>query len=346
MSQTVHLWEHPEPKTLQSADRLHEWLSDRPAAPNPKWAHLRAAVEQRMVELDAAVEWAEGPIDPDHRERSYGLALSGDDVFDQTVIHCAISLGLSVYSDEAACLCLPFGYRLTFEGLQRIDWGDGSLSLPKLGPADREHVMERCEAAWRPRFEALGFEFSRGELWRNELPLCASRRVETGVQTIEISFSDYLDKLSFHVLAMIVPDLPTNLAEAAGGKQIQVRGRELHGMAAFMLHNGYEPLTIGGSLRRQDYVDRLIDALFEYLDDEILPTLDACSTAAGTIEVALEQNKTPAFLRPSGLTYALAAMQGKPVLEQVHQHYTRHAADWERGPVAYAALSALIDAQS
>ena len=68
--------------------------------------------------------------------------------------------------------------------------------------------------------------------------------------------------------------------------------------------------------------------------------------ARRTIEVALEQNKTPGFLRPSGLTYALAATLGKPVLEQVHQHYTRHAADWERGPVAYAALSALIDTDS
>jgi len=329
MSYVVHLWEHPEPASLTAADRLHEYLSDQPSPRSAKWQRLHDEVESRMAALGTPMEWIESPIDPEHRERTYGLLFDGPDHFQQVLVQSATSLGLSVYDDQAARLYLPFGYVLTFDGIARMDWGDGAMPPPRIGPAEREAVLERCEAAWRPRFEALGFGLRRGELWRDAVPLVAERTVPVGTHSIEISFSAFQDRLSCSVVAAVVPDLPNAVREACGGvKQIQVRGREYRGMAAFMRDSGNEPLSIGGALRNAEYVDRLIDGLFEYLDYEILPTLDACTTANDVLHAALHPDEKPGVLRPSRLTLALAWLAGDSTLERVAAEYAKIHPDW------------------
>jgi len=187
MSYVVHIWEHPRPTSLMAAERLHQYLCDRASPRYAKWQQLRDEIEARMVSQGTPKEWIEFPIDPEHRERSYGLLFDGPENFQEVVVQSATRLGFSIYDDQAARLYLPFGYVLTFDGLSRLDLGDGVLPPPGLGPADREAVMARCEAAWRPRLEALGFSFGRGEPWRSEIPLLAERVVPLGKQYIAIN---------------------------------------------------------------------------------------------------------------------------------------------------------------
>ena len=346
MSYVVHIWEHPQPTSLMAAERFHQYLCDRPAPPNAKWRQLRDEIEARMVAQGTPREWIEFPIDPDHRERSHALDFRGPGNYHEVVVQSATRLGFSVYDDQAARLYLPFGYVLTFDGLSR--WQvDADAPLPqRLGPDDREAVMARCEAAWRQRFEALGFSFLRGEPSRSDIPLVAERVVPVGRQTISISFSDYQGILSFEVIAAIVPDLPVAVLEACGGpRQMQVRGREYRGIAAFMVdqERGMEWMSMGGSLRNTEYVDRLIPGLFEYLDDEILPMLQACTTSEGILRAATHPGDLPGELLTSRLVLALAWLQGDSTLETFFAEYDKVIAHWDKDWVhpAHDALRAL-----
>ena len=339
MSYVVHLWEHFEPATLMAAEQMHQHLSGRPSPPNAKWRRLRDEVESRMAALGTAMIWDEEPFDIAHRERTYGLSFEGPEGFHRVLVRVATSLGFSVYDDVAAQLYLPFSRLLTADGRKRIQWVDAASVL--VTPADREAVMARCEAAWRPRFEALGFTFRRDEPFRDEIPWLAEREAPVGRQTVRIGFSVFNNVLSFDVLAHVVPHLPEAVRAAAGSRQIRLRGNQYRGMAAFMKESQWGLMSVGGSLMSSEHVDRLVDALFEYLDDEILPTFDACRTADSLLRVALGDDIAPGHLLPSGLTMALAWLAGDAVLERLNALYLENERDWEQRETSHAALSAL-----
>jgi hypothetical protein len=333
MSYVVHLWEHPRPTSLAAAERQHQYLSDRASLPNAKWQQLRDAIEARMVAQGTPREWIEYPIDPGHRKRSQGLDFHGPENYQEVVVECATKLGFSVYDDQAARLYLPFGYVLTFDGLSRLDRGDGGLPAPALVPADRDAVMAQCEAAWRPRFEALGWRFVRGEPFRSEIPLVAERTVPVGTQSITISFSTFEERLSVDVVAAIVPHLPEAVLEALGGaRRIQVRGREFRGIAALMvdLERGPDMVHAGGTLRNAEYVERLIPGLFEYLDDEVLPVLQACTTPAAILHAASHPDEGPAELLPTRLPLALAWCESDSALEHFYAAYDQALSHWDK----------------
>jgi hypothetical protein len=140
-------------------------------------------------------------------------------------------------------------YLLTFDGLERMGLHGGAPLPQRLGPQDLDAVMARCEAAWRPHFEAWGWSFRRGEPVRDEIPLLAERVVPAGRQRIAINFSTFEERLSVEVLATIEPELPEAVLEACGGpRRMQVRGREYRGIAVFMVdqERGPEWLSMGG----------------------------------------------------------------------------------------------------
>lgn len=334
MSYVVHIWEHPQPTSLAAAERLHQYLGDRASPRYAKWQQLRDEIEARMVAQGTPREWIDFPIDPEHRERSYGLDFYGPENYQEVVVQSATRLGFSVYDDQAARLYLPFGYVLTFDAISRLESGDGALPPPRLGVADRDEVMARCEAAWRPRLEALGFSVRRGEPSRSEIPLLAERVVPVGKQTIAINFSTFEERLSFEVIAAIVPDLPTAVLEASGGiRKMQVRGREYRGIAAFMIDHGRgdEWMSMGGALRNAEYVDRLVPGLLEYLDGEILPTLDACTTSEGVLRAATCPDEGPGELLPSRLAPALAWLAGDSPFEHFVAEYDKVLSHWDKG---------------
>ena len=339
MSYVVHIWEHFEPATLQAAEGMHQRLSSKPSPRNAKWGRLRDEVESRMAALGTPMVWDEDPIDSEHRERTYGLSFQGPEGFERVLVRAATSLGFCVYDDVAGHLYLPFSRLLTFEGRKRVQWVDHT-HIP-LTPDDRDAVMARCEAAWWPRFEALGFSFRRDEPFRDEIPWIAERPAPIGKQVVKIGFSVFNNALSFDVSAYIAPDLPDAVRTASVNTQIRVRGNEYRGMAPFMKDSQWALLSIGGSLSTAEHVDRLVDALFEYLDDEILPTFDACRTADGLLRIALGDDTAPGFLLPSGLTLALAWRAGDAMLERVNAHYRETERDWEQRETTHAALAAL-----
>lgn len=334
MSYVVHIWEHPQPTSLQAAERLHQYLSDRASPPNAKWGQLRDEIEARMVAQGTPREWIEFPIDPAHRERSYGLQVDGPENYLDVVVRSATGMGLSVYDDQAARLYLPFDYVLTFDGLERMGPRDGAPLPQRLGPQDRDAVMVRCEAAWRPHFEAWGWSFRRGEPVRDEIPLLAERMVPAGRQRIAIHFSTFEERLSVEVLATIEPDLPEAVLEACGGpRRMQVRGREYRGISAFMVdqERGPEWLSMGGTLRHAGFVDRLVPGLLEYLGDEVLPTLQACATAQGILQVATHPDETPGEVLPHRLPMALAWVQGGTgALDRFFADYGKVLTHWDQ----------------
>ena len=119
-----------------------------------------------MAALGTPMIWDEDPIDSEHRERTYALSFEGPEGFERVLVRAANSLGFCVYDYVAAHLYLPFSRLLTFEGRKRVQWVDHTHVA--VSPDDREAVMARCEAAWRPRFEAHGFTFRRDEPFRDE----------------------------------------------------------------------------------------------------------------------------------------------------------------------------------
>lgn len=339
MSHVVHIWEHFEPATLVAAGKMHLHLSDKPSPPNAKWRRLRDEVESRMAALGTPMIWDEGPFDIEHRERTYGLSFRGPEGFERVLVRAATGLGFSVFDDAAARMYLPFSRLLTFEGRKRIQW----VNAPHVPvtAADREAVMARCEAAWRPRFEHLGFTVLRDAPVEPEIPWNAERAAPIGRQAIRIAFSAIKDELWFEVLAYIDPDLPKAVRTASGNTQIRLRGNEYRGMAAFMDDSPWSLLAIGGALKTAEHVDRLVDAMFEYLDDEIVPTFDACRTAEGLLRVALDDEPAPGFLLPSGLALALAWRADDVTFERLNAHYRKTEPDWEQREASHAALAAL-----
>ena len=123
MSYVVHVWEHPEPRTLQAADSIHNSLAGQSSRPNPKWRLLGERVEARLAELGTPLEeWPDGsPPDPAHAERTLPVLIDLNDQLLGVLVDVANSLVMYVYDDQAARLYLPFGYVLTWEGLQRLE---------------------------------------------------------------------------------------------------------------------------------------------------------------------------------------------------------------------------------
>ena len=327
MSYVVHVWEHPEPRTLKDADLLHSHLSGRRAAPNPKWRLLGERVEAEMAARGAPLEeWPESsPPDPAHAERTMSFLVDDQEGFLEALVLAATSLGLSVYDDQAARLYLPFGYVLTWDGLVRLQ-----AAPPRLGIDALDEVMNICERAWAPRFAASGYALRREPYDDNYRAhrLVAERKVPVGTQVIEIRFSadQKENRLSFEVCANTFPELSAAASSASGtANRVEVWGKEFRGLSAFMVEPraGMPRLCITGPLRTQSYVDRLIDGVFEYIDQEIEPTLDGMREAADLIRLAIEQD-APGEVRDSRATLALAWMIGNATLDKLNSRI------WER----------------
>lgn len=321
MGYVVHVWEYPAPRTLDSADSVHNMLASLPARPNPKWRLLARRVEARMAQLGVPLEeWPENsPPEESYDKRSMPLLIEGPDEFLEAVVSEANAIGLCVYDDQAARLYLPFGYHLTTEGLRRLE-----VAPPKLGAADVDAVIGACARAWAPRFTALGFDFTRQPYddLRRRHALVAERKVAAGKHTVEVYFDvdAKQDLISAQVYVQVWIELPATVLEAAQGiDRIQVRGKELRGMAAFMAIPTRSPdwITIGGSLRTQEYVDRLIDGLFEYYDQELGPTLEVTRTQDGILRLLLNEREAAGELLASRAALALAWMRGDVVLERL-----------------------------
>ncbi|WP_440222929.1 hypothetical protein ACQQ2N_17900 [Dokdonella sp. MW10] len=92
-------------------------------------------------------------------------------------------------------------------------------------------------------------------------------------------------------------------------------------MSAFMDSSYWSTLSIGGSLESSKHVDRAVDAVFEYLDDEILPTFEACSTHVGILGLELDDKGQPGYLVLSEMTLAMHWLVGDDMLERLHTAY-------------------------
>ncbi len=340
MSYVIHIWEDRLPRSLRESAEDQMRLGSRLTYPNPKWRRLRDEVESRMTALGLETIWGEMPFDIDNLDRVYGLEVDGQpEGFLRTLVRVATSLGFCVLDDVAAICYLPFGIIFTHDGRKRLKWIDDTAT--PVTTADREAVMARCVTAWQPRFEALGFTLRRDDPFRDEIPWLAERESPAGRQIIRIAFSTCNDALSFSVRATLNPVLPDPVRAIPTLTFIQVRGSELRGMSAFMDSSRWSMLSIGGSLETSEHVDRAVDAVFEYLDDEILPTFEACSTHAGILRLALDDKGKPGYLVPSEMILAMAWMEGDDMLERLHAAYRTSDPDWEGNAKAHAALKTL-----
>jgi hypothetical protein len=300
-----------------------------------------------MAELGSPLpEWPDGsrPAE-DHPERTLPVGINSQDLFLDVLVEVANSLGLCVFDDQAARLYLPFGYVLTWDGLIRL-----AVAPPKLGVAQLDEVMSSCERAWAPRFAERGYCFLRKPYDDNVRAhvLLAERPVPAGKQTVEIRFmaDAKAELLSTYVYAHTLLDLPaTALAAAQGINRVQVRGKELRGMSAFMvISNRFTDWgPIGGTLRSQVHVDRLVDGLFEYYDQELGPTLNAMRETSGVMRLLLGEEDAPGELLNSRGALALAWTSGDAVLERLFTSIRQRDPDWIEytGQAVYEALRKL-----
>jgi hypothetical protein len=121
-----------------------------------------------------------------------------------------------------------------------------------------------------------------------------------------------------------------------------VRGKELRGMSALMVipNRALDWITIGGSLRTQVVVDRLIEGLFEYYDQEIGPTLDQMREPGDVLRLALGEQDAPGELRNSRAVLALAWAHGDDMLDRVFARIKERDRYWieDWGQAVYDAL--------
>lgn len=347
MSYVVHLWEYPVPRDLSSADSVHKLLAGKPARLNPKWQRLRERVEARMAALGKPlVEWPDGsPPDADHAERTMPILVDEQGDFLESLVEAANAIGLCLYDDQAARLYQPFGYVLTWEGLQRF-----TVAPPRLGADALDDVIRRCERAWAPRFIALGYSFERKPYDDNVRAhvLLAERRVPAGRQTVEINFNtnNPAGSPEVWVQAFTWLDLPAAALEATKGiHRVEVRGKELRGMSALMTipTRSIDWVIIGGTLRTQAYVDHLVEGFLDYYDQELGPTLEMMHEPRDVLRLALGDQDAPAELLHSRGVLALAWVQGDATLDRLYARIKDQDRWWmqDLGQPVYDALRKL-----
>ena len=116
MSYVIHLWDEPTPATWSQARATLARRVNQPAPPNPRFAELARRVQGLMPELasDWTLDAPDGMVD--QAVWSLALASTLPDSFYPRLIDQAVSLGLSVYDEQAGECFVPGPWRLSEAG--------------------------------------------------------------------------------------------------------------------------------------------------------------------------------------------------------------------------------------
>lgn len=165
MSQSLHFWTLPLPRTAAEAQQIHERLGAEKRKHNVIFRRLAARLTERhpcITTLDAddsRAVWSDGPLDGVTDDAVYSVGIRTEHLVDVVpfVVEVATSLGLVTHDPLNGTTWLPGG--LVLEGdASRVG---KHLGLDLSGPLDRALITRTVYDALDPLLAELGFESSR-----------------------------------------------------------------------------------------------------------------------------------------------------------------------------------------
>lgn len=305
MSYVIHLWDEPTPATWSEAQAILARRVDQPAPPDPRFAELARRVQGLMPEL--ADEWTLDAPDGvvDRAVWSLALASTLPEDFYPRLIDQAVSLGLSVYDEQAGECFVPGPWRLSEAGRERFSWAQVVPSAPS-GLLD---VPGRFRTIVLPRLQQLGFALEtpppRGNLVETHL----LRPTPLGDQRIHI---DWMGDAASHYVATVItritPQLPEAVAKVCAPQtRIPLDAVDTPQINSFL--QGFSPSR--PTSRRYlasgaDGLDRFLTALADWLVAELVPVLDQCKTLEDFLAYELGEPRQPIYVKAYLANLALA----------------------------------------
>jgi hypothetical protein len=165
VSQSLHFWTFPLPRTAAEAQQIHERLSAETRKHNVIFRRLATQFTERypcITTLDAddsRAVWSDGPLDgvTDNAVFSVGIRTEHLAEVIPFVVEVATSLGLVTHEPLNGTTWLPGG--LVLEGdASRVGQ---HLGLDLRGPLDKALITRTVNDALHPLLAELGFESSR-----------------------------------------------------------------------------------------------------------------------------------------------------------------------------------------
>lgn len=344
MGYVIHLWDQPTPATWAEAQAFARGPALAPVQPNPRFAALAQRVRAFAPEL--AEEWTLDAPDGVVAEAVWSLALASTlpDSFYPCLIDAAVSLGLSVYDEQAGECFVPGPWRLSPAG--RAPWVHRPLAAP--APSGALDVVGRFQALVLPRLQHHGFALEtpppRGNLVETHLV----RSTPLGEQRIQVAWTG--DAASHYVanwLARITPQLPQPVANiCAPQTRIPFGAVDTPHIDAF-LHkfSPKNPTSRSYLASKVEGLDRFLFALGDWLLADLVPVLDQCKTLEDFLAYELGEPRRPLYVTAYLANLALAYCAEVPDLdarfEQLLQRRRSQGMNPAQMVAAYEALRSL-----
>jgi hypothetical protein len=171
MTQALHFWSLPVPRTASEADAIFNRLSGETRKQNAIFRRLAARLTARypcitkLAVDDESAVWSDGPLDGVTDGAVYGIGIRTEHLTDVVpfVVETATSIGLVVHDALQGSTWLPGG--VVIDG-ERYQVGD-HLGLDLSGPFDAALVERTVHDALFPILASEGFDSHRTlGIWR------------------------------------------------------------------------------------------------------------------------------------------------------------------------------------
>ena len=344
MSYVIHLWDEPTPATWSQARATLARRVNQPAPPNPRFAELARRVQGLMPEL--AADWTLDAPDGMVDQAVWSLALASTlpDSFYPRLIDQAVSLGLSVYDEQAGECFVPGPWRLSEAGRERF------VHAPVAPPAPSGllDVAGRFRTLVLPRLQQRGFALETPPPRGNMVETHLMRPTPLGEQRIHIEWmGDAASHYVATVITRITPQLPEAVAKVCAPQTRIPFGAVDTPQINFFLHqfSPARPTSRRYLASGVDGLDRFLTALADWLVAELVPVLDQCTTLEDFLAYELGEPRQPiyvmAYLANLALAYGAEVQDLDARFDQLMQRRRAQGMNPAQMAAAYEALRSL-----
>lgn len=314
MSYVIHIWDQPTPATWAEARSVLARLVNQPASPHPRFAELARRMHVWTPEL--AADWTLDAPDGvvDQAVWSLALAQTLPDSFYPRLIDQAVSLGLSVYDEQAGECFVPGPWRMTVAGREPLV----HAPVAPRAPSGLLDVQGRFRALVLPRLQRHGFALEtpapRGNLVETHLV----RPTTLGDQRIHV---DWMGDAASHyvatVISRITPQLPEAVAKVCAPQtRILFNVEDTPQINAFLRNfSPKNPTSRSYLASGVEGLDVFMSALGDWLLTELVPVLDHCKTLDDFLAYELGEPRSPIYVMAYLANLALAYVAGVPDLD-------------------------------
>lgn len=328
MSYVLHVWDGPEPTSVQGAADLLAELTRRAAPPNPKLVALASRLTERLSgsSASAATLWPEGPPTGHSGTAVVSLPVppAVHAIVGPVLLQAARDLGLVVFDEQAGQVHLPSGRLLSLRPPGPPN------ETPVRGDAlqSKQQVQALCLQAIEPGLSAAGFRTIRSQsTFSRSAPMGTAEAVLDVTDYAPVGF-DIVFNLS---LRPAWPEAWSALARDHGADAC------LLNVAALARRAGLSPPGTAGSevsLASASSIEELqaLNARWDALMRQaFVPLCMRCEDLRG---LEREFNAEDSPFRPMPVGLLLAAAAGRDDLPLLTHRYAERVPQWFRGKVA------------